>query len=213
MDLFTTIIKSLTDKTTKLSHKFLMLFALVISVIIIDNTLSFSKNYNNTKKTNQIEKLNNIIKDSTLTKSEIKQLKELRSNIISHKTLKDHIYDKYLSIKFKNEKTNTSKYEADIKTRNYTVHFITSNWLLLLLMIVMVFVPFFSNEGSFNTMLLGVIFLEFVFFGLAWLCAKILSLLPVIYGNPNLNYILNGLISIGIFALLFRYFNKHNKKE
>ncbi len=214
MELVNSVFNFFTDRTKKLSHKTITIFIVVAVLIVMDNTLSFTSHYNNIRKIEEVEKLNLIVIDSTLSKEEVIRLKELRNNIINHKTWKDKLYDKIITIDFKTkDNDNVSVVKNDIpKTtneRSYWVHFVTSSWILIMIMIIMPFAVFFDKKSSSLSSFLAIIFVIVPFFcGLSWVFAKAFSLIPVINNNPTYNYVLNAVIHLFIFLLIGFLSNK-----
>lgn len=217
MELVNSIFNFFTDRTKKFSHKTITIFIVVVLLIVIDNSLSFTYHYNNTRKIEEIEKLNFIVIDSTLLKEEVLQLKELRSNIINHKTWKDRIYDKIITIDFKTKDNNDVsivKNDASKATseRDYWIHFISSSWILIILMIIMPLTIFFDKSSFSLTSFLSIIFVvEPFFYGLSWTFAKAFSLIPIINNNPIYNYVLNSIIHLLVFLLIGFMSNKNKK--
>lgn len=194
----------------------MILFSLII-LVIIDNTLSFTYNYNNSRKIEQIEKLNIVVIDTTLSNVEVNDLKKLRTNIINHKTWKDQIYNKLIAIDFRSKDTNTTvvKNDTDLpkKERNYWIHFVSSSWLFVIVMIITPFIGLFDKKTSFSSSLIAIIFIIPIFYGLSWIFAKAFSFIPVIDNSPSINYILNSILHLLIFLFIGYIIKKTEKKK
>lgn len=195
----------------------MILFSLLI-IIIIDNTLSFTYSYNNSSKIEQIEKLNSIVSHTTLSNTEIYNLKTLRTNIINHKTWKDQLYNKIIAIDFKSKDGNNPVVKDDKPQpkveRNYWIHFVTSSWLFTFIMIIIPFIGLFDKKTPFLSTFIAVVFLiEPIFYGLSWLFAKGFSFIPVIDNNPNINYVINAILHLIIFLLIGLIIKKFEKKK
>jgi hypothetical protein len=225
MDLFDSIFKFFTDSNKKFSHKTILVLFSIFIIIVLDNVLSFSYYYNNEKKISQIESINNIVKDSSITIKEKNSLIFLRNNIISHKTWKDNIWDFFTTIEFKDdlksstEVNNSSKKDIEIKkinntVRNYYIHFITSSWIFLLVILIFSIVGFSDKNTSFLTALMIILFFitPFSLF-LGWIFAKIFSFIPIIQNNPIYNYILNFVLSFVIILIFGFLINRIKKKD
>lgn len=216
-ELINTIFIFFTDKTKKLSHKTIMIFFSLILLIFLDNTFSFSYYYNNASKVEQIEKLNNIVLDSTLTVSEIKQLKILRHNIIKHNTWKDQIYNKIISFDFRVNDNNKIIVKNDkrnnIKERNYWIHFISSSWFFCIMMLIIPIAAIFDKKNSSLSLIFAIIFIfEPLLYLFSWFFAKLFSFIPIIDNTPYYNYAINGLLHIIILLILGFFINKYAKK-
>lgn len=194
----------------------MMMFSLIV-LIIIDNTLSFTYNYNNSRKIEQIEKLNVVVTDTTLSSVEIMELKNLRNNIINHKTWKDQIYNKLIAIDFKSKDTNTIVIKNDTKLpkkeRNYWIHFVSSSWLFVIVMLITPFIGLFDKKTSFSSSMIAVVFIIPIFYGLSWIFAKTFSFIPIINNNPNINYIINSALHLLIFLFIGFIIKKNEKKK
>ncbi|MDY3362396.1 hypothetical protein PG623_00130 [Riemerella anatipestifer] len=218
-ELINTIFIFFTDKTKKITHKTFLILTVIIGLIFLDNTLSFTFTFNNKNKLEQVEKLNSILKDSTLSKQEIAKLGLLRTNIIEHKTWKDNIYEKLLSLDFKSTEdgnkpiVKNDKHKVSIE-RNYWLHFISSSWIFTILMIIMPFIGLFSEKnGSISAFIVVILMIEPLFFGMSWLFAKLFSYIPIIDNNPVWNYLLNTLLHLFIFMIIGFLINRNEKKK
>lgn len=194
----------------------MFLFSLFV-IIFIDNVLSFTFSYNNSNKIDQIEKLNSIVADTTLSSIEIKKLKSLRTNIIEHKTWKDQLYTKLISIDFKSKDGDIPIVKNDKqelkKERSYWIHFLSSSWIFCIIMVIMPFIGLFDKKSPFLPTFIAIVFLiEPIFYGLSWLFAKGFSFIPVIDNNPNLNYILNAVLHLIIILMIGFIITKTEKK-
>tara|TARA_R110001606_G_C15298763_1_gene642349 strand:- start:181 stop:849 length:669 start_codon:yes stop_codon:yes gene_type:complete len=212
---FSSIIHFLTDKTRNLSSKALFIVFGVILLVFLDNTFSFSYYYNTSQKITQVNKINEVLKDSTFSVLEKKKLIKLRTDIIEHKTLKDKSYDYLTNLNFETSEGDHSKIIETVKSeaqRNSRIHFITSSWWLILSFgIFAIAIPFLlltQKRDIFNT-LLGFIFIEGFAYLIALLLSKIFSFIPLIDNNPIYNYILNVILSgIILFILVLVAKNK-----
>lgn len=218
MELINSIFVFFTDKTKKFSYKTIIILFSLILLVIIDNTLSFTYSYNASNKIEQIQKLNSIVSDTTLTSSEIDDLKDLRNDILNHKTWKDQLYNKIAEIDFKSKDGNKPVVKSDIpKTvneRNYWYHFISSSWILFLLMVIVPFVGLFDKKTSFiSTIMALIFFITPIFYGLSWVFAKLFSFIPVIDNNPNINYLVNAILHLLTFLLIGFFAKKFDKKK
>lgn len=227
MELFNSIFQFFTDNTKKFSHKTILVLFSIFIIIILDNVLSFSYYYNNEKKISQIQSINSIVKDTTINDKERKMLFTLRDKIILHKTWKDNVWDFFTSIEFKNDvkpSLNVIEKKKDIAIikepnkveRNYYLHFITSSWFFLLVILIVPFVGFSDKNTSFLTALMIILFFVIpLFLFLGWIFAKIFSFIPIILNNPINNYILNFILSfllIILFGFLISRTNNSKKK-
>ena len=199
MELINSIFVFFTDKTKKLTHKTIMILGVIIIIILLDNTLSFSYSL--------------IIKDSTLSSKEKQILKNMRSNIIEHKTWKDNIYNFNFKLKEDNRVIVKNDIQTDTNERNYLIHFITSSWLFMIIMFIMPFFGLLKKEDSLLSTFVIILTIELIFFGLSWILAQVFSYIPVINNNPNINYLINSILHLLIFTLVGILINKIEKNR
>lgn len=225
MELLNSIFHFFTDKTKKLPHKVILFLLAIVLIAIFDNFLSFTYSYNNGKKIEQIDGINKILNDTSLTKYEKNKLMLLRNNIINHNTWKDKAYDFLTSIEFKNDerinnkkksinskpiKKQTEAKPSKQKKRDYFRHFISSSWLFIFLMIVFPFIGFFDKKTPFIQAVGIIIIVEPIFYGICWIYAKMFSFIPIIFNEPTYNYILNAILCL-LSVLLFSLLDNKNK--
>ena len=215
MEFLNSIFHFFTDKTRRLSSKAITTIIVISLIVFIDNTLSFSYYYNTENKIEQISSVNKTLNESTLSETEKKKLLKLRKDIIDRKTWKDKTWDFVSSMDFGNNnnliKNETEeKIEEQIDKRSYLWHFISSSWLILILMIAFPFVGIFDNNTPFGQAIGILLILEPFLYGIAWILAKLFSFIPIIFNNPTLSYILNAILCFAVFAL-FGIFGKKKK--
>ncbi|MGA6117437.1 hypothetical protein [Sphingobacterium anhuiense] len=224
MDLVSSIFNFFADNKAKFTHKTLMGICALFIIVIIDNTLSFSTHYNNSRKYEQIEAINRIIRDSTLNKNDYNILKNKRSLLLTHKTWIDKTYDFIFSFEFKKEKQTqqiANPEKGIIKTdpvrkRNFWIHYLTSSYSIVLLMIAVLIFGFNNKEPFLKNLAVIILVAEPIMFLFGWLIAKFFSFIPIIADNVNYNYLLN--FSLHTVILIFlglvgRYQNKKQKLD
>lgn len=222
MELVNSIFHFFTDKTKKLPYKLILLLSTLVLIALLDNFLSFSYSYNNNNKIAQIEGINNILNDTSITKYEREKLLVLRKDILNRSTWKDKSYDVLTSIEFKNDKksnvnvpeikgtknsSQVSKEKPKFIERDYWWHFISSSWLFIILMFVIPVISFLDKETIFWQTIGVIIILEPLLYGICWIYAKVFSIIPIIYNNPFYNYFLNATLCL-LSILLFSFFGK-----
>lgn len=208
MELLNSIFQFFTDKTKGLSHKAILILASILIIVIIDNTLSFSYYYNTQKKIEQIDGLNRILSDTTLTNFEKEKLESLRSKLILRMTWKDKTWKLLSEIEFKSEKKSISGENTDKKPevqRSYFWHFVSSGWIFIIVALFMPIVGLKDKSTSLGAVIGILTVILPMFFGIAWIYAKIFSYIPVIRGNPIYNYVLNALLCF-LTLLIFGLF-------
>ena len=197
MDVFSRFFDYLIDSSKKITYKAATTFAFITLLFLIDNTLGFSYYYNISNKVNILEKLNITIKDSSLTMKDKSLLKDVRSNLINHQSLKDCIWNFF---------TTPNSILSENKSQ-YLFHYLSSTFFVLAMMIAVFFIGLKAFFNSFSIMsqifkadpfeiLIKLIGVEVGLYLIALLESKVLSYLPLIFNNVIYNYIANILINI-----------------
>lgn len=205
MEILTKILEHLTDQTKKVSTKVVLAISTIFILLICDNIFNFSTNFNNQYKIEQIDRLNNIVIDTTLSKSEMNRLLQIRNSIIEHRTLKEKVYNFLSTIKIDNYNLNKIYFGSTNISVAYILHFVSSSWVFLFLIVGFPFVAFKDENILKWKTLLILIFVQIALFFLSWCFAKAFSYLQF-FEYSFLNYILNALIH----GTLFYIFAKMN---
>ena len=208
MDFINSLFHYFTDRSRRVSRKaFLILFVFAF-LVLIDNTLSFSYNYNNQKKIELVDGISKVLNDSTISEVERAEFVRLRKEIIFKKTWKDKTWDWITHFEFK-ENTDLGEVHievngTDAQDRSYYWHFFTSTWSVLVIMILLLFAGVFDKETSLGKTLVILLFVEALLFAVAIGLAKLLSLVPILFDSPVWNYVLNFIVG-GVILLIFAY--------
>lgn len=201
------VLNYLTDDKNKLSHKSLVVVAILIIIVILDNTLNFSNSFVNYRKLEQIEKINNILKDTSLNDIEREILTKSRLDVINHKTLFQKTYDYFSSFNFRTNSEDLGKSETGIveiksNERIYWVHLLTSSWIYIVFGLIVLVQNFKKYKPLWENIVSSVITIVYMA-SISWLTAKTLSSIPVVIGRPYINYVINiVLVPFIIFLIL-----------
>ncbi|AHM62930.1 hypothetical protein D770_23425 [Flammeovirgaceae bacterium 311] len=216
MEFLNTGISFLTDKTRNISSKAIFIILAIAFLVMLDNTLSFTYFYNVSQKNSQIIQISEILKDSTLSDYEIKKLLNLRRDIIEHATIKDKAYGYLTNLNFESSKEAISEDAKVINmTRNQTMHFLTSSWWLIFILVVGFITHIYEmlfKRTDVTGSSLGLLAGSIAFYLFALLLSKMLSYIPLINGDPLYNYVLNIILS-GLIPLMFMLASKKKNKK
>jgi hypothetical protein len=222
----------------KFSKKFLLTLFIVSSLLSIDYFFRFSDSYIAEKKIEQIGKIQEIMKQDSLSIEPRRELLKLQTQVIKrqgfwelvsdlmsfiHSTISSPNAIKTSPINAKPIKDSiitkdmppiqvlgSQSFDSKNYKRSVTWHVITSCWIIILLILIMPVLSFQKSEHrlSFGSLLANEL-------GLIVFCvvySYLLALIPV-YGNPLWNYLIN-FISFPIvlgFIILFKSINFSRK--
>lgn len=237
------------DNRIKVSHRVGMALVILVLAYGVNDILGFSYYHRISNKTEQIEKLNTILADTTVSSNFKLQVDSLRKDVIAHRPHTLQALD-YLAIQFKEDSTQfvattridtvygrifkdtllyfdtiqvvdtifltkthpidttsqTPNIIAEEQTavearRNSTWHFISSAWILIILMVLALVGVFYEKEDSFLVNIGNIILAEIIFFTIGWILAKGYSYIPILW-SPIINYLLNAVLTF-ILLIIF----------
>jgi len=197
-------VKFFTNSTHSYSSR-LIGFIIVLSLLFfIDNMLGFSYYYNINQKINQIERIENIKKHINEDSELLKNLKSIERDVIR----RENVLSKFTNL-FTKESLNGQNNNI---YRSRILHTISSSFLFILLLILVPFFLFYQEKRINSNFVLATIFSTITFAFLIWLFQHLLGFIPVIWGNPIYNYILNAIVNVIVFAILYVYVVKGKSK-
>ena len=203
--------KFLFDKERQLSSKAAVVFFVILAIFFIDNILGFSSSFSTDKKIEQVQKLNSIIKDTTIDSTTKIFALNLRSQIIERKNVIIQIMSFFhnkpnnsININTHNNIPSSGTKPDNISIKNNFWFNISAGGLYFLLTIVTLPIMLFIDTAtSFSQRLATSIITSFsiLLMGLfvIWVCA----LIPQVSNSNWLwNYLINFAIQITIIFLL-----------
>jgi hypothetical protein len=197
------------DEKRRLSSKAAVVLFIVLAICFVDNMLGFSHSFNIDKKIGQVQKLNAILKDTTIDSTTKAFALSLRSEIIE----RQNIAIQTLSL-FRGKSNNSIKYQpnnsrANAKPINETIKSnfwfnVTASGIYFLFAVLMIPLMLVADKTTSLAQRLAtgvVTTISFVLFGLFFIW--VLSVIPRISSSTWLwNYILNFMIQAGMIGLL-----------
>lgn len=225
MSVFEGFFNFLFDDKKQLSQKAAVVVLVIIAIVAVDNLLGFTYYYNTEKKIQQIEKLNVIIKDSTIDNNTKETAFKLRSEIISRENFftKIILFLKPTIIPKENksseiasqplDKVESRPAEINIEKNNIWFHLSSGGFYYLFALIVIIVMPFTDVATSLiqktATGLLTGIIVAAVGLLFYWIC----SLIPQISSKSWIwNYVVNITIQLSLF-ILSGIFNKLKRNK
>ena len=198
------------------------IFISVIGVLfILDFTLDLSYNYYVSRKLENLEKIQILKKDYTADSLKLKKILFLEEKIISKKHYSEFIFPDFSFSSFKNStiaktidqnptKIVTPKNKTNKPNiRSYFWMLLSSNYLFVIVFVVMIFLPLTGKEQrtlkSISGWFAGLVVFSLIIIFVTWISFRI----PLINNEPIYNYILNFLIHT-IFIMLIAK-NNNNK--
>jgi hypothetical protein len=216
-ELIFSIYKDITKSETKLFKTFYKYLFIAFCLYFADSIFGFTYYNNIDNKIEKTKEINSILKDSlVLNKNEILYFKKLRTEVLHRKTIKDDIYSFFSNISFTSSKNpiTTKPIETNpIIERNFYLHFITSAFPIILVMVIFFFAGIFDRKTTISQRIGVVFFVEIILYPFAFLFSKTLYLIPLINNTPLINYIINFSISTIIFPLTIYLLTKIGKNK
>lgn len=203
-EFFGKIWDTLFDGSKGLSQRGFIILMIIITVVVADNIFGFTLYYNVDRKLSLVEKLNTVVRDSSLTASDKAQLAEMRTTLITRKSLMDRAWN------FVKERTLFSVNQASASDGrkinpelHWWIHFFTAGSVSIVMMCLYPF-GVIDKKSPWASIVGALIVGELLFYLAALLEAKLLALIPIVWGEPIINYGLNIFINFGTVYLIVK---------
>lgn len=208
MQILDTIFKFVTDARNRITARIFLVFFIILCIFVADNIFGLSYYYTTNRKIEQLKDITSLLKDPSLDSASIKSLLRIRQSTLNRKNFFDRslayfVTDKEKAEKAKPQPVDSSQEIRAVKSRFW--HFVTTNIVLLLLIIAVPFAPFSQNNKDDRIKAFGNVFLvECIFIVLLFFMSWLFGLIPIIANNPLYNYILNA--ALNVFLMVWLYF-------
>jgi hypothetical protein len=233
MSFINEIFDFLRDKTLTFNKKSLIIVGIFILVFSIDWLFGISFNYSINQKINQIEKIENIKINYSLTDSLLGELNRLETKIINRIDYVKLVH--FHDFKSKNQSTrapviiDTLKVKQDSTqilhkvrptptvTMNKPIHrnwiwdLITSTFIYMIVILFLIILPF-TQKSDFFTTLLGSVIVIIAIGLVCWLSYWVFSNIPTII-KPWVNYIINSIVHVTIVVIIAYIYNTLTEKK
>ncbi|OWP32585.1 hypothetical protein CBG53_03795 [Porphyromonas gingivalis] len=215
MDFLNNILSFITDSNKRLSVKTVVVILTLLSVFLVDNVTGFSFYHSNQRKLDQLESIQNLLKDTTLTTDVRHKLSLMQSRVFE----RENVFEYLLSF-FKNKYFRSSgneqaiiEGEGDNARNDFLFLLSTSGFYMLFAFLLIIIIFFTGKDTSFWVSLFSVILLSIIMFliifSMYWLLGKIIP--DELFGSWTWNYIVN--LFVQIVSLIGIYFlTKTNNK-
>jgi hypothetical protein len=197
-------------------------FISVIGVLfILDFTLDLSYNYYVSRKLENLEKIQILKKDYSADALKLRKILFLEEKIMSKKHYSEFIFPDFSFSSLKNstiakttDQNPTKIVTPKIKTnkpniRSYFWMLLSSNYLFVIVFVVMIFLPLTGKEQrtlkSISGWFAGLVVFSLIIIFVTWISFRI----PLINNEPIYNYILNFIIHTIFIVLIAK--NNNNK--
>ncbi|MFV8344896.1 hypothetical protein [Flavobacterium sp. ZB4P13] len=201
-------IKLILDKSKHWTYKIAILISIISTLFILDFTFKISYNHFLSNKLQNLEKIQILKKSYTNEPKKLSNLKKIENSIFYEKHYSEYIETIDLLVaKTPIEKKNITKpIPRKPEIRSYSWMLVSSS-LVFIIIIIVLFTMLFKKGQTFKTILnwfstLIVFTLLSVFS--TWIAFKI----PLIFGIPTLNYILNFILHCGFIYLITKLNDK-----
>lgn len=215
MDFLNNILSFITDGNKRLSVKTVVVILTLLSVFLVDNVTGFSFYHSNQRKLDQLESIQNLLKDTTLTTDVRHKLSLMQSKVFE----RENVFEYLLSF-FKNKYFRSSDNEQAIiegegdNARNDFLFLLSTSGFYMLFAFLLIIIIFFTGKDTsfwvsiFSVILLSIIMFLIILF-MYWLLGKIIP--DKLFGSWTWNYIVN--LFVQIVSLIGIYFlTKTNNK-
>jgi len=208
-DFFKTFFEVILDKSKSFGFKTALFISIIGAIFIADCFFNVSYNFFVSNKLTNLERVNNLKHIYQNDSIQLENLKEIEIRLLSKQHYLDFISFHLSKIDFKSKTTDQKKDQIiKDKTINKTIirsrfwMIFSSNFSLILVFPVLLFMPLLGNEKISGSFILGwfasLILLAGLIIFISWIAYQI----PIIFNNPIWNYILNALIHIFFIGLI-----------
>ena len=213
----------LVDGKHKFSKKFLLAFFAFLSLLAIDYFFRFSDSYIAEKKIEQLGKIEEILKQDSISTQSKNELLRIEKQVINRQGFWDLSSDLIsliqITINSPKQIIKTPIATKPIDNKNLKIveikiersvfwHILTSCWYLIAFMVVFPFAIISQKTENKTVMIITV---EIIFAALIALVSYLFALIPVL-NNPIYNYMLNLAIPILLLLLIGFFINKKQGK-
>lgn len=203
----------LLDKSKSISHRLAVFISIITILIIGDYFSKFTYNIHLSNKLENLKlvsELKNTFKNDSIHYAE---LLTIEKRLINREHYFDFIFRQASKIDFISRKVPAKSHQTNsvIKINNTPIRsmfwmVISSTYVLLILLIFFILYPIFGKDKKYPYLLVGwfasLIILSLVIAGITWTA----YLIPVLFGNPIWNYVLNAIIHLTITIVLVKIF-------
>ena len=219
-DIFKHFIDLIKDKTTSWGFKTAIFISVIGLIIASDYYLGFSYNYHLNNKIEQLEKISDLKRKYPNDSIILNGLSEMERKVFYKKHYSDELSRLFLKDTIKSVTSEIIDLNYSAKNKTITKNSIrsiywmtfTSNYLLVIILPFLIFLPLYSKDGRKANTIAGW-FASLIMFGIfgaisTWVAYQI----PLIWNNPIWNYILNFLIHSLFWFLIIKLGNDKTKK-
>ena len=209
----------------KLSKKLALTVIVVSMLVFTDYFFRFSDTYIAEKKIEQLSKINEVLKQDSISSYSKTELLRIEKQVIKRQGFWDGLSDLISLIqttisspkainKIPNETIPIKIDKKDVKNRpvmpkkerDVFWHIVTSCWFFILMMVIVPIAPFTKNNEMDNKISF-ILLMELILILFCGIFSYLFALIPIL-GNPIINYIAN----IALTVILIWAINKVAKK-
>ncbi|GHB47347.1 hypothetical protein [Mongoliitalea lutea] len=205
------------DKSRSFGSKTALFFVIIGMFFIVDYVFDFTYYWSNNQRITQLERIQSLKRNYSQDSLKMMDLTNLEVEIFNKKHYTQQIKKKLIisDNKFiepsKIEKLTENKAQTPSKKNVSTTWMvISSNYFLLLVFPILIFLPLFPGQKFDKNTAFGWLALNVVWVGIISFITYIAFLIPIINGNPTNNYWLNAGIHL-IFMILIGFVSKKKK--
>ena len=205
------------DKSRSFGFKTALFISLIGAVFIVDYFFNISYNIFISNKLSNLESVNNLKPIYKNDSIQFDRLLKIETELLNKRHYLDFISFHLSKIDFKSKNTDQQEdqiiKEKTIKKNTIRSRFwmiFSSNFFLILVFPIFLFLPLFGKEKITGSFILGWFASLILITGLIILITWIAYQIPIIFNNYTCNYILNALIHL-LFAIIIVKSSKTTK--
>ncbi len=207
--------KLLTNKSVPYGLRASLFILIVFFVIFIDLSFNVSYNIQNSVKLRNIERVN-LLKELYANDSiKYAELLEIEENTFKTKHYKNYlfsIFDKKTKLSDNTSQQTTAVIKnTTLERKNLRSKFwmlISSNYFFVILLISLILSPFYDKSSRSLENILGTLSAMIILSCIMIVSTWTAYMIPLLFGLPVLNYILNVIIHTSILVLLYKLSKK-----
>ncbi|PRY10327.1 hypothetical protein CLV24_11455 [Pontibacter ummariensis] len=218
MDFIERFLDFISDNRRHITTRVIVAAFSFLLFVLVDNMFAFSYNYTIDRSISNARNISELLKDTTLSSTTRLGLERLREEVVTHKTVADHVVAFWRDVStFKYGTTKVAMLDnSDSWTVSYDLWHLLSSGGLYLLFIIFGVPVILVAKSSLTLLQRFVSALGFIvlFSTIAYVHYIVLELVPdMLFGSWTWNYVLNALVQLTLVGFLASFNKKAEKNK